>query len=189
MPQPSAAITCLRVPGTEMKKRAKNNKTHSLLADYIKPVSLDTSSYLKPTSCNVVISEPESWETHLLLTRVVFRGRGRFWRRLLANQCFRLSVWVLHYMEEKRVIKLLATDPEVQVSIPGAVDLERGVIKLLATDPEVQVSIPGAVDLERGQTQPCKKASRTCAIHPLAAVHYVMALQQQQQQQQVEPLS
>nr|CAD7413668.1 unnamed protein product [Timema cristinae] len=53
-------------------------------------------------SCNVVISEPGSWETHLLLTRMVFRRRGRFWRGLLANQCFRLSVWVLHYMERER---------------------------------------------------------------------------------------
>nr|CAD7423066.1 unnamed protein product [Timema monikensis] len=53
-------------------------------------------------SCNVLISEPGSWETHLLLTRVVFRGRGRFWRGLLANQCIRLSVSVLPYMEGKR---------------------------------------------------------------------------------------
>nr|CAD7424226.1 unnamed protein product [Timema monikensis] len=93
-------------------KKNHTQFTRSEIRTSISPssaVELNTTSALanyatEAASCNVLITEPGSWETHLLLTRVVFRGRGRFWRGLLANQCFRLSVWVLHYMKRKRAI-------------------------------------------------------------------------------------
>nr|CAD7392568.1 unnamed protein product [Timema cristinae] len=83
------------------QQRLKNVKNVTRDIDDLRYLISNITSGTKSltASCNVLITEPGSWETHLLLTRVVFRGRGRFRHGLLANQCFRLSVWVLHYID------------------------------------------------------------------------------------------